>query len=268
MKCKNFILYSIFIFSFFVSCIDMSNELDDLNYKPSIVIEGLVLDLEGKSYINLSMSAPDGDSLNSYPINDANVRIIEDNMNVYPFKLSSKGIYANPDFVGKINSSYTLKVEYEGSTYTATSVIMPITHIDSLTYFVTDSISKDSCEYKIFVYAERAAQDFTSYYKIKLYNNDSLYNAYSDLLLIDDQVFDSFRKLELPHRFHSHDTLRFDLYSLTRDVYYYYTELSDLTNGNLNSIYFYPQNPVSNISKGELGIFQTSAVSSKEIILP
>jgi hypothetical protein len=262
------ILGSLLIFSIFNSCIEMSDELEGLNYKPTLVIEGLVLDVKGNSFVRLNLSAPSGDSLNSYPVNDASVEIIENDSSAFHFNLNAPGLYTNDEFCGKIDGGYTLKVKYKDMEYLANSTIMPIVNIDSLAYKSVNCFKDDSCEYKIYVYAKRASQINTSYYKIKLYNNDSLYNAYSDMLLIDDQVFDSFENLEIPYTFNSHDTVKIEVYSLTKEAYNYFTVLSDLTNGNINSIFFYPQNPVSNISNGALGIFQASSISSKEIILP
>jgi hypothetical protein len=268
MKRKFLIISSLSTLMFVSSCVEYSNELDSLNYEPTIVIDGLVVDTVGQSYVRISLSSPNGDSLNSYPINDATVEIIEDGNIFNSFELSCPGVYCDSLFCAKMNSTYTMHVVYKGKEYSAISKLMPVTNIDSLVYVKIDSISADINEYKVYIYANRTSADFTSYYKIKLFRNDSLYNAYSDLLLIDDLLFDSFRNLEFPYTFQSRDTVRADLYSLTQEVYFYFEELSGLTNGNINSIYFYPQNPTSNISNGALGIFQTSSVSSNEIILP
>jgi hypothetical protein len=150
----------------------------------------------------------------------------------------------------------------------AVSKLLPVSTIDSLIYEITDSLTSTAKEYKIVVYAGLTSHDYTSYYKIKLYKNDTLYNSYRDLLIFDDVYLKSFQNVELGETYRSGDKVKVEVFSLTHEVYTYFEELSGLTNGNLNSIYFYPQNPETNISNGALGIFQASSVSSNEITLP
>jgi hypothetical protein len=266
--------YSLQIIGFLIfslllcSCIDQSNKLEGIDYKPVLVIEGMVLDQPGKSYVKLTLSSPDGDSVDYFTVNDATVIITEDGSSDFSFKPERPGYYTDTMFCGKINATYTLHVNYNGQDYSAVSTLLPSINIDSLTSEVTDSIAADYNQYKVYVYANRISSDYNSYYNVKIFENDSLYNGYSDLLLIDDLLFESFQKLEIPYSFYTHDKLKIEVYSITKQAFDYYIELNGLTNNNLNSIYFIPQNPISNISNNALGLFQTSAVSSKEIVLP
>ena len=250
------------------SCVDFNNDLNTNYYKPTIVIEGLVLDSVGRSYVKLSLSAPSGDSINNTKIDNASVLIIE-NENIYDtFHLKSPGLYTDKDFIGKLYSNYTLIVVYNGQTFSAKSELLPVTTIDSLVYKVTDSLSENMLEYKVRAYAKRTFPDRNSFYKIKVYKNDSLFNGYSDLAILTDVYMESFEGFEIPINFKSADKFKIDIYSISQQVYNYYDELLELTLGNINAIYFYPQNPATNLSNGALGIFQVSSVSSKEIILP
>jgi len=194
--------------------------------------------------------------------------LVEDDNKIDTFTLADPGIYKNSSFLGKVNSTYTMIVDYEGIEYKATSTILPVTTIDSLVYKTVDSNSVSGYEYSLFGYANRTSADYTSYYKVKLYRNDSLYNSYSDLLLFDDLYFGSFKDIEFPQTYWAGDTIKVEVYSLDEAVFNFYVELLDLTQGNLNTIYYYPLNPKTNISNGAFGVFQASSVSSTEIILP
>jgi hypothetical protein len=86
MKRISLIISLLLTLLFVNSCVDYSNDLDSLNYNSTLVIEGLVLDTAGKSFVKVSLSAPNGDSIDNYPISNATVIMLEDNIKSDSFK--------------------------------------------------------------------------------------------------------------------------------------------------------------------------------------
>jgi len=247
------------------SCVNLDNELDFERYVTNIVIEGLVIDSQGKSFVKLSLTSPYGDSVSINHINNAVVNIVEDDSINYAFNLSSDGYYTHSSFIGKVNSMYSLIISYQETEYIAKSKLLPVCSIDSLVPKVISNDIPASPEYKVKVYAKRSSEEFTSYYIVRIYKNGILYNSYPDLLIVSDAYLESFNNLTLPKTFTTADTVKVELYSISEQIYDYYDEMIGLINGSLNTVYFSPKNPKTNISNGALGIFQVSSFSSAEI---
>lgn len=247
------------------SCVNLDNELAFERYVTNIVIEGLVIDSQGKSFVKLSLTSPYADSVSINHINNAAVNIIEDDSINYTFNLASDGYYTNSSFIGKVNSMYSLIISYQETEYIAKSKLLPVCSIDSLVPKVISNESQKSPEYEVNVYAKRSSEEFTSYYIVRIYKNGILFNNYPDLLIVSDAYLESFNDLTLPKTFTTADTVKVEIYSISEQLYDYYDEMMGLVNGSLNTVYFSPKNPKTNISNGALGIFQTSSVSSAEI---
>lgn len=102
-------LFFFVLFFIFQSCsqiydpaLDRSNNI--------FVIEGLVSDFPGESYVKIFKTVP-FDSIDSkIPITNARVEIIEDSDKVFFLTPFEDGVYKNEQLIGRINSSYTLTV--------------------------------------------------------------------------------------------------------------------------------------------------------------
>ena len=116
--------------------------------------------------------------------------------------------------------------------------------------------------------------DRTNYFRFKLYENDSLYNDRTDLLLQDDEFLpDTLENVRFGYPFDIGDTVKIEMYTLNRDMYQYYLELITLLFNDGGLFSPPPQNPTSNIrnltnpEKPPLGYFQVASLTSGTIVI-
>lgn len=264
--------YILVLFALIISLTSCETVIDlelDGRDSPLVVIEANVINKEYLSFVKLS------ESINFYTpkappaLSGANVSVSDDLGNIEIFLEDSLGTYLpqDPEFKGQIGQTYHLKVEVNGQTYTAHSELLPVANIDSLTsYEVIDEPFKDDGFYVGF-YAKEP-QDTDNWYLWKAAVNGVYFSDFEDLMFADDQfVGADINNLELPFTFALGDTVLFEQHSITEEVYQYYSQLQDIyfSDGGLFSPP--PVNPITNIEGGAVGIFITSAMDSKEIIV-
>jgi len=102
--------------------------------EPRLVIEASInwyKNTDGNTQsIKLSLSAPFFNE-NTPPANDAVIQITDTNYNVFNFvEDANSGIYRNSNFLPVINETYTLTINYDGETYTATETLKSVASID------------------------------------------------------------------------------------------------------------------------------------------
>jgi hypothetical protein len=112
-------------------------------------------------------------------------------------------------------------------------------------------------------------KETTDYYLFKFYRNDSLtFTNPNDIYLLDDEALsESISGFPGPVYYAEKDTARMDMFSVTRNGYVYYSDLTNLLFNDGGLFGPVPANPRSNISNGALGFFQVSAVISTQVIL-
>ncbi|MBL6445063.1 DUF4249 domain-containing protein [Fulvivirga sp. 29W222] len=250
--------------------------LDSEQVQSKIVIEGLVTDQEKHHYVKVSRSGEFYSNGNFSGVVDAAVTVEDDQGNVFnyvhnPSGMDDEGYYLSEDvFAGQVGSSYKLTVTVGSEIYTATDVLNPVTAIDSLEVSLNEEEYDDPEDegyfYEILFYAKEP-QETEDYYLFKFYRNDSLlldsetdvYYANDDLLgeSIDGIPTAGFYKLG--------DRARVEMYSISRQGYIYYNDLSSLLNTDGGMFTPPPANPRSNLTNAALGYFQVSAVVSDSI---
>jgi len=127
------ILSIVMVFLLLNSCEDVVDV--NLNEaEPRLVIEASInwyKNTDGNTQsIKLSLSAPFFNE-NTPPANDAVIQITDTNYNVFNFvEDANSGIYRNSNFLPVINETYTLTINYDGETYTATETLKSVASID------------------------------------------------------------------------------------------------------------------------------------------
>jgi hypothetical protein len=262
-----------------ISC-EESIELDVDQTPSKIVIEGLVTNRPGYQSVKISRSTDFYGSGQSPRVTDATVQVADDAGGEYSFVHNprnhpdSMGIYlpALP-FVGAIGRTYTLQVVVGGEAYVATDKMFAVTTIDSLTFQVNDDQQEDPEEegkvYEMLIYAKEP-QDENNYYLFKYYRNDSVtvFNQ-SDVYYTDDELLgENISGIPSPVYFGVGDKAGLEVYSLTRNGYVFYNDLSTLlTNDGGGMFGPIPAPPRTNLSNDALGFFQVSAIDSKEVLI-
>ncbi|HEY9006507.1 MAG TPA: DUF4249 domain-containing protein [Ohtaekwangia sp.] len=247
------------------------------NDTPRIVIEGQVTNHPFYQYVKVSKSVSFYTSGKTPRITDATVRIEDDQGNHIDFvhnprnHADSVGYYLPPtSFIGQVGRTYTLTVVAEGQTYTAQDKLNPITNIEKLEYRVDEDEAKDpelaGRIYEVLMYVKEP-KETRDYYLFKTYRNDSLtYDRDSDIYYADDElVGEKIDGFPLPVFFSMNDKARAEVLSLSREAYIFYRDLDKLLNNDGGMFDQPAAEPRTNLSNGALGLFQASAVTSKEI---
>jgi hypothetical protein len=248
------------------SCIEtIEPNLDE--FKPQVVIEGLVTNQNQPQVVKVKKTRSFYSQEDQEYISDALVIISDDAGNTNTLVHIEKGLYES-NFVGVVGRTYTLQVSTEGKTYEASSIMNPLTKIDSLVSVYND---KESFIKKIGYYISLNAaepQNTKDYYLWKFYRNGKLENGPEDIIIIDDEMLaDNLNGLEAPYVFELGDTVRVEMFSLTEPAYKFYNSLNNNLNNEGGFFSSPPANPPSNINNGALGLFQVSTLEESEVVI-
>lgn len=127
------ILFIVLICSFFFTCEDVIDlELNEA--EPRLVVEASInwfKDTPGNEQsIKLSLSAPFFEETTP-PANGATILITDTNNNTFNFiEENTTGIYRNDNFIPVIDEIYTLVINYNSETYTATETLKSVVPIE------------------------------------------------------------------------------------------------------------------------------------------
>jgi len=283
------ILFALIVAVTFSSCTDIIDlELD--NGKNQMVVDGFVNNDTSIQIIRLTSSASYFSNVATPPENGANVRLKGPNNVTYNFITDGEGNYQyDPSTLGAIDSigfEYQLEIDFEGNTYTASSILNPVPLIDSMPYdFEAPSLGSKEGYYTQFY-----ARDFAGrkdYYWIKPFKNDTaVYDDPTFIILSEDATFGGnagdglvfiipFRAIitDPEHPFELGDTSGVELHSLNSEAYEFLDQIVN-TSGNDGLFAVPPSNIRSNIfdaagnSQDEvLGLFSLSAISKFEVII-
>ncbi len=261
---------------FFVSC-EETIDIDTITSEPKVVIDGVLTNNSELNFIKLSYTRGFY-SLDPNPsITDALVTVTDDADNevVYihnPNNDPSKKGYYYPQtpYAGSIWTTYRLKVTVDGVDYTASETMLPVTEIDSLTVIIDEEEMEDPDEegefYEVLFYAKEP-QDRVDHYLFKFYKNGlTLRDFEGDIYFADDDFLgESISGVPTAGYYKLGQYAKVEMYSITREAFIYYNDLSNLLNNDGGMFTPPPANPRTNLSNGAFGYFQVSAVDIMEI---
>jgi hypothetical protein len=245
-----------------------------------IVIEGLLTNRADMQYIKVSRTADFYTAGDAPRVSDALISVTDDLGNVVEYvhnpgnSEDSSGYYfpANP-FAGEIGRTYQLSVTVDGVVYNASDKLSSITPIDSLTIRLDAEEQADPEDqgrfYEVLIFVKEP-QDEENFYLFKFYRNDSLaYDNHTDIYYSDDKLLqENIDGIPAPSHFAFNDLARVEAYSLSRQGYVFYNDLSSLLNNDSGGMFGpIPATPRTNLTNGALGFFQVSAVSTEEIVV-
>jgi hypothetical protein len=244
------------------------------------VIEGLLTNKAGYQSVTVSRSTGFYATGQSPRVENAIVQISDDRGQLISFvhnprnSADSVGIYVpESDFVGEVGRTYTLHVQVDGEVYEGSDQLMNVIPIDSLKFAVNEDEQDDPKHfgkfYETLMFA-REPQDEENYYLFKFYRNDSLvlYNP-TDIYYSDDEFLaEKIDGVPSPIYYAPNDKARMEIYSLTRNGYVFFNDLSSILNNDGGGMFgSIPSSPRSNLTNGALGFFQVSAVQDKETFI-
>ena len=262
-----------------LSC-EETTELDLRQTPTRIVIEGLVTNKPNYQSVKITRSTQFYASGETPRVVNADVVVTDDTGEAFTFvhnprnHSDSLGIYVpENDFIGVIGRTYTLRVDVDGETYEATDMMYSVTAIDSLTFRINENQQEDPEEpgkiYEMLLFA-REPQDEENFYLFKYYRNDSLtvFNP-TDIYYSNDELLgENIGGIPSPVFYGVNDRARLEAYSLSRDGYVYYNDLSIILNNDGGGMFgSIPAPPRTNLNNDALGFFQVSAVREKEVYI-
>lgn len=247
--------------------------IDSRQANALVVIEGQVTNQPGRQYVKVSRSADFYQAGSTERVTDATVTVTDDLGNSFSFvhnpsgDAETMGFYYDNNFVGQIGRTYRLSVQVDGDVYEAEDKMLAVTNIDSLGYRLNEDELEDPKDtgkyYELLAYMKEP-QETEDYYLFKFYRNDSItyYLENSDIYFASDEgIGENIDGIPSPVYFAIGDKARFEVYSLSRNAYLFYNDLSWLINSDGGMISPPPANPRSNLSNGALGLFKVSAVN-------
>jgi hypothetical protein len=265
-------LYIFLMLILLTSC-EETIQLDLDQVEPKIVVEGLLTNRLGDQYVKVTKTVDFYASGGAEKITNANIKLIDDLGEEYSFNQTSPGYYLPVvDFAGVVGRSYSLSVEVDGVFYQSEDQLLRVPEIDSLGYSLNGDPDQDRIDsghlYDLLLYMKEP-KETTDYYLFKFYRNDSLTftNANDIYLLTDEALSESISGFPGPVYYAEQDTARMDMFSVTRNGYVYFSDLTNLLFNDGGLFGPVPANPRSNMSNGALGFFQVSAVTTTQVIL-
>ncbi|WP_224996805.1 DUF4249 domain-containing protein [Cesiribacter sp. SM1] len=265
-------IYLLFILMLGASCRELVT-LDLPQQEPRLIVEGHVTDTQGPHTVKLSLSQDYFSTTPAQVVEDAVVRISDDAGNSEVLLYTGSGVYATQALQGVVGRSYSLEIDWRGEHYTSSGTLMPKGIVDSLSVAYYEAIPPvfDAGYYLTFY--GKIPPEAADFYRVQVYENDSLYNDRTDLLIPDSRFVPSTIVEQLQYPFEIGDTVRLELYSLDRNMYDYYVELRSLLFNDGGLFSPPPRNPTSNIinvsnpDNQPLGFFQVASFDTGTIII-
>lgn len=266
LKSRNKIKYIFILFLFVIVSCEKVIDVDLNVANPEIVIQGNLSGFPYSAEVRLSKTGSYFGESSNERVSGAQV-VIENNLGEsYRLNEVENGVYKSFEIRPDEDVMYHLTVETEGELYEASSTLHRTIEIDTLNYFYDDGFAFLDEGYVVKVYFIDP-EEIKNYYRIKIYESETLKNEFKDIIIFDDRLLDG-GSIEVTLRgyiFDIGDTVSVQLISLDEGAYNYYNTFQELINVNPGSAA--PANPTSNISNGALGYFSAWSSDVKTVII-
>jgi hypothetical protein len=245
-------LVYIFIIAFFSISCERIIDVDLKDSEPQFVIDAYTYDSLAFSKVRLSYSSNFYEMGDYQLIEDAEVKIYDEQNNEYLFTHVDSGLYVNSSFKLDNLTRYHLQVNHADDAYDAYSTCPLEVKIDSIHFEENFFQPEDKGEvFRVNVFFQDTVS-VKNYYRLRIKIND----VYQDgFFIFDDQFFDgntieyNFNSIELVEN----DDVSVELMGIDKNNYDYFLSLirTSSPGGNGST----PGNPPSNIEGGAIGIF-------------
>ena len=282
MKAMKKLVYIILASFGFIAC-EKIVEVDLPTEPPRLVVEGQITNQNSLWQIRLTLSQPYFDQEASKSVSDAVVRIMGTDGSDVLLNHRDTGVYVSADnhqcIVGE---TYTLTVDYNGESYTASERLKNAFELDTLAdFFLPPDVSFFPSGIYVFIQGQTdSTQD--NYYIFKTYRNDSLISE--DL---DDDLFGSVSLLNsffdvndipgelarglLPRPILTEvkdgDSVRVEQFAVSEKYYEYIADLNIQQSRSGSPFDPPPANPSNNVGNGAVGYFSVAHKAEKKLVI-
>jgi hypothetical protein len=264
--------FILFVGLIITSCEKIIN-IDVSSSNPRFVAEATI-SKDSVCHARLSLTSDYFSYADTAIVENAVIRI-SDGVNNEELIYMGKGQFMGKSIRGVEGIKYELKIEYNGTSYVASSQMPAERQIISVYYFKTESQSvlnpygkrmytitcdftDDPSEENYYMIWLTSGGRLISgcYYLLTEYSsNEGVLNNLNDTINFSDSFF------------YDGGLIEFQLYSIDKPVYDYFIQMNDILFWKRRVIPPNPYNPVSNINNDALGYFAAWTVNSREIEL-
>jgi Domain of unknown function (DUF4249) len=234
------------------------------NVSGQLDIEANITNLDSPQVIYLRNNVAFSGS-NTYPsVTGANVTVSDEVGNQYVFTETQPGSYTSPAFAGISGTAYTLQATVSGQTYTATSTMPTVVHMDSLTDKNRPlNRHQDGRDQKVIsVYYQDRPGIANQYRFIERVNGIQVKSVFTYEDQLTDGRYVTFDLLEQDIDIYIGDVVTVEMDCIDEPIYTYWFALESQQANNFNGAVA-PANPPTNITPAVLGYF--SAHTSQTI---
>lgn len=233
-----------------------------------IIIEGNITNQREVQVVRISRSVPFSEQ-NKFPaVSGALVTVTDDAGNSYNLNESFPGVYTVFNVAGKPGRTYTLNVNVDGQTYTATSKMPNAVPLDSLTAS-KESFGRDDRTIVAVNYND--PPDVANYYLFKMTVN----GVKAERIFADSDFFTDGRKVKTDLYLTSNDNVEIkegdnvsiEMQNIDKPVYTYWRSLEQqYSSGNPNDVTT-PSNPPNNLNNKALGYFSAHTTQTMNVLI-
>lgn len=229
---KNIKIILAFIGLILVSGCEKVVDIDLNTMEPKLVIDAAIKWQKGTvgNVQTIKLSTTNSYYDNQIPtVSGATVFITDANNNVFNFVESNvAGSYVCSNFTPVLNRNYTLTVNSNGSTYTATETLKPVPQIDRIEQINNTGFTGNVIEIKTYFTDNGTTQDYYLFKFKPTYTAIPIYFAQEDISFQGNQIFGLYRndKLEPGQNF------EVTLSGISRQYYNYMRILISIAGNN------------------------------------
>ena len=232
-----------------------------------LVIEGNVSSVGGYQTVKLSQNVPFTNTNTYPPVTGATVSISNQSGFKNILTEGPAGTYSINNLFGVAGDTYTMNVETQGKTYTASSTMPSIVILDSLTSKDSpfDSSKNGKIKKDISAYFDDPV-GVDNQYRFVMYVNGVQVKR---IFAYDDEFTDgrhvSIDLFEDDIDIYAGDTIRVDMECIDKPMYTYWFTLMQQENNGPGGVA--PSNPPTNITPATLGYFSAHTTQSMTVLV-
>jgi hypothetical protein len=254
-----------------VSCQDVIEiELRDSDRR--YVIEGAVTQGVDSAMVRVSRTTSFFDTSEPEAVTDAQVTLTMPDGSQRILEHEEDGYYMVRGINPEPNATYSLNVQVAGQTFTASAYMPGAVQLDSLTYQPQDNFfgppPMGPPRFNVFLNFQDPMTP--NYYRAQYARNGNLKDDLSDLQLFDDQLNNG-NYIQIPifnQSYDMGDTVDVALLNLDASAYQFLETFVSAASSDAGSPFSAaPDNPISNIEGGALGVFAAYSRSEMQVII-
>lgn len=277
-----YFLIALYTFSACEKIVDVDLPSDD----PKLVVESQITNKKEVWKVKLSLSQAYFDQKKAENVSTASVNISGTDGSNVDLIYADTGLFVSQDSMQcMIGETYTLTINYNGKTYTASEKLANGFPIDlMLSFFLPSTNGFVESGYYIFIQGKENDYKGDSYFW-KFYRNDTLKEdfgllaendefgpvSYLNASIDPDDPLKGLAENILPRPFgfrvNPGDTILLEQYNLSPKYYQYLFDVQNQLNRSGTPFDPPPANPNNNISNGGLGYFSVAHYTSKQIVV-